>query len=57
MERERIAEEVKAKHSRGRFARPTSPAWTVGGDAVTVSTPSGRTVSKVLLYLQQAEES
>ncbi|CAM9135175.1 unnamed protein product [Ectocarpus sp. 12 AP-2014] len=47
MERERIADEVKAKHSRGRFARPMSPAWTVGGDAVTVSTPSGRTVEDI----------
>ena len=44
MERDRIAQEVKAKHSHGRFARPQSPAWTVGGDAVTVSSPSGRTV-------------
>ncbi|CAM9200298.1 unnamed protein product [Hapterophycus canaliculatus] len=47
VERDRIAEEVKAKHSRGRFARPDSPAWTVGGDTVTVSTPSGRTVVDV----------
>eukprot|EP00903_Cladosiphon_okamuranus_P017113 g15766.t1 len=44
MERERIAQEVKAKLGRGRFARPRSPAWTVGEDFVTVSTPSGRTV-------------
>lgn len=46
MERDRIAEAVKAKLSRGRFARPRSPAWTVGEDLVTVSTPSGRTVSR-----------
>ena len=46
MERDRIAQEVKAKLSRGRFARPRSPAWTVGEDLVTVSTPSGRTVSR-----------
>lgn len=46
MERDRIAQEVKAKLSCGRFARPRSPAWTVGEDLVTVSTPSGRTVSR-----------
>lgn len=46
MERDRIAQEVKAKLSRGRFARPRSPAWTVGEDLVTVSTPSGRAVSR-----------
>lgn len=45
MERERIAQAERAKLSRGRFARPKSPAWTVDADTVTVSTPSGRTVS------------
>ncbi|CAM9488651.1 unnamed protein product [Scytosiphon promiscuus] len=47
VERDRIAQEVKAKHSRGRFARPDSPAWTVGGDTITISTPSGQSVVDV----------
>lgn len=47
MERDRIAQELKAKLSRGRFARPRSPAWTVSEDFLTVSTPSGRTVSRI----------
>lgn len=45
MERERRAQAERAKLGRGRFARPESPAWTVDAESVTVSAPSGRTVS------------